>query len=99
MPKLLYDVTEALNSTNNTIQCFLNPTRPADGAYYELNDKVMKPEQRMFRYYEAWIILVSPLGVLLAILLSLLILFIRGDLSAQPIQRAKETQFGESYRI
>lgn len=48
----------------------------------------------MFRFYEAWIILLAPFVVLLAIMLCLLILFVRGDLSASPIQNRKET-FGK----
>lgn len=87
-------VEEAINSSDGSIQCFINPLSPTDGAYVKLNDIVTEPEQRMFKYYEGWIIFVTPLAVLLAIFLAILILFLKGDLSAAPIQKPKES-FGE----
>lgn len=95
IPKLIQNVTEAEKSENGTIGCFLNPNRPESGAYVALNDAVEESESRMFRYYEGWIILVAPFVVLLAIILALLIMFLRGDLAAPPIQKPKES-FGKS---
>lgn len=91
IPKLVQNVTHAKESDNGTIKCFVNPNRPESGAYFALNDVVEESENRMFRFYEAWIILVSPFVVLLAIILALLIMFLRGDLSSSPTQKPKET--------
>ena len=85
---------ESVKNRSGVIDCYLSPRHPEWGAYLYLNHAVEKPEHRMFRFYEGWIILILPIIVLFVIVLSLFILFIRGKLAALPVQRPKDA-FGK----
>ena len=87
----LINKTQTASLSDGKLECYLNPHHSEAGAYLYLNEAVEKPEDRMFRWYEGWLLLIAPLAISLAILLFIASLFFRGKLSAPPVQRPKET--------
>ncbi|XP_067945513.1 uncharacterized protein [Watersipora subatra] len=74
-PPFIQLVRERVRNYNGLIDCFLNLDRPEDGAYYKLNDVVNVPENRIFRWYEGWIILSGALALSFALIIYMLVMF------------------------
>ena len=87
-----------MKENSGKLDCYLNPEKPQQGAYLYLNKNVKKPEERIFRWYEGWMILIAPLAISVAIIIFIIALFCKGRLSASPVQRPRET-FGKSLII
>lgn len=80
------------------MECYLNPSEPQNGAYLYLNMKQLtKPDLRMFRWYEGWMVISAPLIIALAIIIYLFHLFFQGRINAAnaPTTVKPKTSFGK----
>lgn len=86
----------AERDNNGTLKCYLNPTDPKQGAYLYLNNPVglEKPEDRIFRYYEAWVMLVAPAVTGGIIFLYICVVFIQVQFGKEEVKKPKKA-FGE----
>ena len=88
----------AERDNNGTLKCYLNPTDPKQGAYLYLNNPVglEKPEDRIFRYYEAWVMLVAPAVTGGIIFLYICVVFIQVQFGKEEVKKPKKA-FGELF--
>lgn len=94
-PKIINEVEKAEKENGGLLDCYLNPKNPENGAYLYLNEKVESPELRMFRWYEGWMLLVTPLAIAFAIIVFIAVQFLKGTQEASATQKPKETQFSK----
>lgn len=96
MPDIINKTRIAERDNSGTFKCFLNPNKPQNGAYLYLNnpDGLKQPEQRMFRTYEAWAMLVTPSVIGVGIIIYLCVIFLQIQLESDDTKTTKH-DFGE----